>query len=488
MPESRFIRYSVGVVLAVMVAVIVVAWFGLVSEVPDWLVILLFILLGAAVIVMLRRLTQINQALQNAKQYADDLVGSAPDALVIINRSGDIVRANFMAQELFGYSNEELTQLNLSALIPHRFRSQHEKYISHAFGNGKAQPMAARAELLALNKQGEEFPVEIGLSYTSQDGELQSIAAIRDIRKRKQAETRLRLMSKVLEETSEGIMITDSAVRIVDMNEAFCELTGYSREELLGQNPSMLKSGRHDKTFYENLWQNLNEQGHWRGEIWDRRKNGELIPNIVSISAVADSSGEISQYVAVFSDITQIKEKEERLEYMAHYDQLTGLANRMLFHDRLASSMRRVERRGGSCAVLYIDLDGFKPVNDLLGHEVGDVVLKNVGDKIAQVVRGEDTAARIGGDEFVIICNDMQQVEKATVLAARVLESLTFVVDPDGEALPLSASIGIALYPEDGDSVDVLLKHADQAMYYCKHHGKHSYCRFDAELHVLEEK
>lgn len=488
MPESRFICYSVGVVLAVMVAVIVVAWFGVVSEVPDWLVILLFILLGAAVIVMLRRLTQINQALQNAKQYADDLVGSAPDALVIINRSGDIVRANFMAQELFGYSNEELTQLNLGALIPHRFRSQHEKYISHAFGNGKAQPMAARAELLALNKQGEEFPVEIGLSYTSQDGELQSIAAIRDIRKRKQAETRLRLMSKVLEETSEGIMITDSAVRIVDMNEAFCELTGYSREELLGQNPSMLKSGRHDKTFYENLWQSLNEQGHWRGEIWDRRKNGELIPNIVSISAVADSSGEISQYVAVFSDITQIKEKEERLEYMAHYDQLTGLANRMLFHDRLASSMRRVERRGGSCAVLYIDLDGFKPVNDLLGHEVGDEVLKNVGDKIAQVVRGEDTAARIGGDEFVIICNDMQQVEKATVLAARVLESLTFVVDPDGEALPLSASIGIALYPEDGDSVDVLLKHADQAMYYCKHHGKHSYCRFDAELHVLEEK
>lgn len=488
MLESKFIRYSVGVVLAVIITVIIVVWLGVMSEVPDWVVILLFVPLGVAMIVMLRRLTQINLALQNAKQYADDVVGSAPDALLIINQSGDIVRANFMAQELFGYSNEEITQLNLDALIPHRFRSQHQKYISRAFGSGKAQSMTARTELLALNKQGEEFPVEIGLSYTRQDGELQSIAAIRDITRRKQAETRLRLMSKVLEETSEGIMITDSAVCIVDMNDAFCELTGYSREELLGRDPSTFKSGRHDNAFYEQLWQSLREKGQWRGEIWDRRKNGELIANIVSISAVADTSGEVSHYVAVFSDITQLKEKEERLEYLAHFDQLTGLANRMLFHDRLAASMRRVERRGGSCAVLYIDLDGFKPVNDLLGHEAGDEVLKNVGDKLTQVVRGEDTAARIGGDEFIVICNDIQQIEKATVLAARLLESLTFVVDSEGEALPLSASIGIALYPEDGDSVDVLLKHADQAMYYCKHHGKHGYCRFDEKLHSLEEK
>ena len=295
-------------------------------------------------------------------------------------------------------------------------------------------------------------------------------------------------MSKVLEETSEGIMITDSETRMVDMNNAFCELTGYSREELLGQKPSMLQSERHDQAFYQQLWQSLNEQGQWRGEIWDRRKSGELIPNIVSISTVADATGDISHYMAVFSDITQIKEKEQRLEHLAHYDQLTGLANRMLFHDRLAAAMRRVDRHGSSCAVLYIDLDGFKPVNDQLGHELGDEVLTEVGNKIAQVVRGEDTAARLGGDEFAIICNDMQQVDKATGLAARVLESLTFIVDPEGEALPLSASIGIALYPEDGESVELLLKRADQAMYYCKHHGKHGYCRFDQEMHSLEEE
>ncbi len=438
-------------------------------------------------IFMLHRLAKGNEALHNAKQYVDDVIHSAPDALLVINRSGEILSANAKALELFGYSHEEMIVLKLDSLIPARFRQHHGEFVNKAFGSAKSQPMAGRTELLALTKQGEEIPVEIGLSYTGKDGELHSIAAIRDIRSRKQAETRLRLMSKVLEETSEGIVITDNETIIVDMNPAFCELTGYSREELLGWKPSMLKSGRHDQAFYQQLWRSLSEHGHWRGEIWDRRKDGRLIPNIVSISAVSDSLNKVSNYVAVFSDISQIKEKEQRLEQMAHFDQLTGLANRMLFNDRLDSALRRAHRRGGYVAVLYIDLDGFKQVNDRLGHEMGDEVLSKVAKKIKQVIRDEDTAARIGGDEFAIVVNELTQIDEATALTARVLDYLTFVVDPNGEAIPISASIGIAIYPDDADSVESLLRIADQAMYYCKHHGKHDYCRFTKEMADLDK-
>ncbi len=488
MPENRLFRYSLGVVLTVIVAVFMVAWFGVASETRSLLLAMLFILTGGMMMFMLSRLIKSNEALLNAKQNVDDVINSAPDALLVINRSRKIIRANAMAQELFGYSRDEMVGLTLERLIPERYRQQHEHFVSNAFGAEMSQPMTKRSELRALTKLGKEIPVEIGLSYTRQKGELYSIAAIRDIRMRKQAEAHLQLMSKVMEETSEGILITDHDTRIVDMNSAFCERTGYSREELVGQKPSILQSGRHDEAFYHQLWQSMRDHGHWRGEIWDRRKGGGLIPNMVSISAAADSAGVISNYVAVFSDITQIKEKEHRLEQLAHFDQLTGLANRMLFHDRLRAALSRTHRRGGYCAVLYIDLDGFKQVNDHLGHEEGDEVLAKVGRKMTRVVRGEDTAARIGGDEFAIICNDLLQPDEATILAARVLEYLTFVVDPDGEALPISASIGIALYPDDADSVDLLLRCADQAMYHCKHHGKHGYCRFSEEMVALDRK
>ena len=269
------------------------------------------------------------------------------------------------------------------------------------------------------------------------------------------------------------------------MNSAFCRLTGYKREELLGQRPSILSSGRHDQAFYRQMWRHLNKYGNWKGEVWDRRKDGQLIPTLVSLSAVVDEAGQVSHYVAVFSDITLIKEKEQRLEQLAHFDQLTGLANRMLFHDRLRAALRRAHRHDQYCAVLYIDLDGFKQVNDKLGHEVGDEVLIKVARKLTHVIREDDTAARLGGDEFAIIFNELRACKEAEVLAARLLEQLSFDVNAEEEALPISASIGIALYPDHGDSVERLLRCADLAMYYCKHHGKKSYRCFSEEMVAL---
>ncbi len=452
-----------------------------------WLLIPLFVSVGGVVIAMLLRLTQSNVALLNAKQYVDDVIKAAPDALIVVNKSGEILSANIEAQSLFGYSHDEFTGLKLELLLPERFRKQHHGYLKHAFELGKSQPISARKELVALTKQGEEVPVEISLSYTLQNGEVQSIAAIRNVSARKLTERSLRLARKVLDEASEGILITDSETNIIDVNSAFCQLTGYEHDELLGQRPSMLSSGRHDKAFYQQMWHHLNVEGHWKGEIWDRRKDGQLIPNLVSMSRVADEDGRVSHYVAIFSDITQIKEKEQRLEQLAHFDQLTGLANRMLFHDRLRAALHRAHRHDNYCAVLYIDLDGFKQVNDSFGHEVGDNVLIKVANKITQVIREDDTAARLGGDEFVIIFNELHDCKEAEVLAARLLEELNFEVNAGEESLPISASIGIALYPDHGDSVERLMRCADQAMYYCKHHGKNSYRCFSKEITTLAE-
>lgn len=447
-----------------------------------WFVIPFYILAGAMVIFMLQRLNKVNGALQQAKQYADDLLKAAPDALMVVNSSSDIISANIEAQTLFGYSMAELSQLKLEQLLPERFRRTHTDHVKHSFARPKSRALHERSELVALTRDGNEVPIEISLSYTTQNGELLSIAAIRNITARKQIEQRLRLARKVLDDTSEAIMITDGDTHIVDMNEAFCQLTGYENSELLGQRPSILRSGQHDQTFYQQMWHQLNSHGHWKGELWDRRKDGQLVPNLVSISKVTDGNGQATNYVAVFSDITQIKEKEQRLEQLAHFDQLTGLANRMLFHDRLQAALHRAHRQKSGCAVFYIDLDGFKQVNDTLGHEQGDAVLIDAANRINHIVREDDTAARLGGDEFAIVFNQLQENGAAEILAARILEHLTFEINAGAVSLHISASIGIAIYPDHGDSAECLLRCADQAMYYCKQHGKHGFHRFSKDI------
>lgn len=462
---SRSVTSETGHAIAIMLAFM--DW--------GWLSLPVILLVGAIVILMLHRLIKGSEALENARRYADDLLKAAPDALIVVGKDGVIVSANIEAQLLFGYGMNELVGLPLEQLMPERFRHAHSGYVRKAFDLERPRPLDARTELVALTRQGEEFPVEISLSYTIQDGQPLSIAAIRNISARKKAEQHLRLARKVLDEASEGILITDADTRIVDVNAAFCQLSGYTREELLGQQPSMLNSGRHDEEFYRQMWQRIAGDGYWKGEIWDRRKDGQLIPVLVSISAVVEKSGEASHYVALFSDITQIKEKEQSLELMAHFDGLTGLANRMLFHDRLRAALHRAHRKQSCCALFYIDLDGFKQINDQFGHGMGDEVLIKVAGRINQTIREDDTAARLGGDEFAVIFNELSRKDDAEMLAARLLEQLTFDVASGTGRLPISASIGIALYPDDGDSVESLLRCADEAMYYCKRHGKHGY-------------
>lgn len=304
-----------------------------------------------------------------------------------------------------------------------------------------------------------------------------------DITERKQAEETVQLAASVFTHAWEGIMITAPDGTIIDVNDAFSRITSYSREDVLGRNPRLLSSGRQDRAFYANLWGSLIEHGQWSGEIWNRRNNGEVYAVRQTISAVPDAQGITRQYVALFSDITRIKEQEQTLQHIANYDALTGLPNRILLADRLNQGMVQAQRYGRLLAVAFLDLDGFKAVNDEYGHAAGDQLLIAVAASMQQVLRESDTLARIGGDEFVAVLLDLADIQASVPLLARLLAAAAQPVPVGGQALRIAASAGITFYPQ-ADAIDAeqLLRQADQAMYQAKLAGKNRYHLFDTAL------
>lgn len=295
---------------------------------------------------------------------------------------------------------------------------------------------------------------------------------------------RLELAASVFSHAREGILITDAQANIVDVNETFTHITGYSRSEVLGQNPSLLQSGRHGRAFYEQLWNDLKAKGFWTGEIWNRRKNGEIFAEMQTISTVYDRTGKPTNYVSLFTDITQLKEHQQQLEYSAHYDALTRLPNRLLLADRLKQAQVRCHRMNTSLAVLYIDLDGFKSINDNHGHEVGDQLLISVANRWSATLREGDTLARIGGDEFIVILVDLEHSNDYEYILQRLLQAAAEPVNINQQMLRVSASIGVTIYPTDGPDADQLVRHADQAMYLAKQAGKNCFHLFDVAKDV----
>ncbi|HLP98441.1 MAG TPA: EAL domain-containing protein [Sideroxyarcus sp.] len=302
-----------------------------------------------------------------------------------------------------------------------------------------------------------------------------------DVTERKQAEERLRLTAKVFENTLEGITIADRDGNILEVNDAFTRITGYSRDELVGKNPRILQSGRQDADFYKSMWQSILEHGHWRGEVWNRKKDGELLAEILTISAITDNDGTVTNYVGISSDITLLKQHEKQLEHIAHYDALTGVPNRVLLADRLRQALAHSKREGTILAVCYLDLDGFKLVNDTMGHEAGDKVLIEVTRRIKDTIRGDDTVARLGGDEFAVLLLGLRASAECSASLSRLLEAISQPIEIKGRMFEVSASIGVALYPTDEYDADTLLRHADQAMYTAKQSGKNRYHLYDAE-------
>ncbi len=307
--------------------------------------------------------------------------------------------------------------------------------------------------------------------------------ALFDVTSIKAAEERLRQTAIVFDNTTEGIMISDADGHIVAVNRAFTEITGYGADEVLGRNPRLLSSGRHDEAFYRAMWESLKHTGHWRGEIWNRHRNGRVFPVLQTISVVQDERGDTTGYVSMFSDITHIKQTEARLEKLAYHDALTGLPNRLLFDERLEHAIRQAARHGERLAVLYFDLDRFKQLNDTLGHQVGDALLEAIAGRLGKRLRKSDTLSRRGGDEFTVLLENLRQPEQAANVARDILRQLgrPFPL-PTGDTVQTGTSIGISLFPDDGREAHELVERADAAMYEAKAAGGGQYRFYTPEI------
>ena len=292
------------------------------------------------------------------------------------------------------------------------------------------------------------------------------------------------IAASVFDNTSDGIVVTDASASIILVNRAFTETTGYTLEEASGQRPSMLSSGHHQPDFYQSMWQSLKETGAWSGEIWNRRKNGEIYPEWLRISSVRDGQGAVTNYVGIFAEISSQQHLQRQLHQLAYYDALTGLPNRQLFYDRIGQAIVHAKRDGSGFAILFIDLDRFKDINDSLGHSFGDKLLQAAACRIKGVVRETDTVSRLGGDEFTIFLSETGSERDVAAIASSIVQSSEIPLDVDGRKIHLTASVGIARYPNDGRDVDTLVKNADVAMYRAKREGRNRYCFFTSELNV----
>ncbi|MBW9256673.1 MAG: EAL domain-containing protein [Candidatus Thiodiazotropha sp. (ex. Lucinisca nassula)] len=290
------------------------------------------------------------------------------------------------------------------------------------------------------------------------------------------------LANRIFNAFKDGILVTDTKLQIIDVNESFSRVTGYSREEALGQKPQMLSSGRHGREYYERMWQQLEQNGVWQGTIWNRRKNGEIYPEWLSIEALTDRRGDVTHYTAVFSDLSRHKDIHNQIHLMAYYDSLTGLPNRQLFSDRLDLSLSQAKREKQKVALFFMDLDRFKDINDSLGHTTGDQLLNAVANRLTSSLRQSDTIARLGGDEFTVILSGIQDDEKAINVANKILDCFRQPFRVGRRDIHISTTIGISLYPEHSTDSEHLVRHADTAMYQAKEAGKNRFMLYTPQM------
>ncbi len=342
------------------------------------------------------------------------------------------------------------------------------EYRIHRF-DGHARWVMARGKVIDWNDQGQ--PARM-------------IGTLRDITDTKRTEEDLLLHAKVFQGTGEGILITDRFNRIISVNDAFTKITGYSQDEVLGQNPSLLASGRHGSDFYRDQWVVLKATGYWQGEIFNRRKNGEIYPEWLTITVLRKENGDITHFIGTFSDISERKAQAEHIQFLANFDVLTQLPNRQLLKDRVDTAIAGAHRAGSKLALLFLDLDRFKNINDSLGHKVGDALLQGVAERLRATVIDNDTVSRLGGDEFAILLNDLRQGEDAAHMAQRMIDAIIQPYHVEQHELRLTPSIGIAVYPDDGTDFETLIKNADAAMYHAKDSGRNNYQFFTQNMNA----
>ncbi|HJV50955.1 MAG TPA: PAS domain S-box protein [Noviherbaspirillum sp.] len=414
---------------------------------------------------------RIQQQLERQAEEINDLYENAPCGYHSVDRNLVIVKMNHTELEWLGYTREELVgRRTMAELQTEGSKALYLRKFSELIEKRHLRNL----ELEMVRKDGSVMPVLLNASaqYGADGAFLMSRTTVFDITKVAEAQKELRRAAAVFEHTKDAILITDSNGTITAVNRAFSDITGYRPEEVVGKNPRLLKSGRQGSDFYANLWTELDRKGNWQGELWDRRKSGELFPTWQNITAVKDDTGKVTDYISVFSDITTIKDTEQQLVRLAYHDTLTGLANRLLFNDRLDHALRHGRRRQSMVGLLLLDLDRFKLINDTLGHDAGDRLLETVAARLSRSVRGEDTVARLGGDEFAVVMGELDRLEDAAALARKIIDAVAQPIPVGAHVLVTSVSIGISIFPNDGDDKETLYKAADVALYAAKDKGR----------------
>ena len=420
------------------------------------------------------------EIVEKSERYNRMLFEETPLGLALCKMDGTLVDINPAYAKIIGRTIEETLPLSYWDITPEKYLPSEKEQLAQLETTGRYGPF----EKEYAHKNGKLIPVVLTGLLIQQEGENYIWSVVEDISIRKKAQQRLRLLSKAMESSLEGIVITDAKERIAEVNDAYCTITGYSRDEILGKTPRHMQSGYHTPEFYQEMWDAISTTGKWQGEIWDRRKDGEVFAKWLSVSSLKDQDKQITHYVGVFSDITRIKRTEEELRQLAHYDPLTGLANRSLFTTLLGKKIQSSTRDTKAFGVVFLDLDRFKQVNDTLGHQAGDELLITIAERLEQCVRKSDMVSRLGGDEFTILLTEYKGEFNPEIICQRVLESVAKPLVIEEHTVFVSASLGIALYPKDGCTVEDLTKNADTAMYQAKEKGKNRYQFYDETMNA----
>ena len=425
-----------------------------------------------------RELLETKQALEQIRDRYEDVYDFSPMSYLTFDSHSVITELNLAAAAMLGKDRKSLLETSFIDFVSPHSRSNFLAYLRACIAGeeddlaefelelpGGKSIMVKTTKTALISPQGN--PPVCRIAFTE----------VTDYRI---AELKLRLASKVLEHTQEGIVLTDSLKRIIAVNPAFLKTTGYTSEEVIGFTPSILKSGLHDEKFYQDMHDSFVDHDGWKGEIWNKRKNGEIYPEWANIKVIRKINGEVDCYIGLFSDITNQEEMKQKLNELAYYDELTGLANRSLLYDRLQHALVQSRRGGFGMAVLFLDLDHFKEVNDNHGHEVGDLVIKEAADRLTYCLREGDTLSRLGGDEFVAILTNYTDTAVPAQIADRMVRALEKPFLFDNDELYVTTSVGISIFPDDGDEVTILLKNADKAMYCAKSLGRSNFQFFEA--------
>ena len=440
---------------------------------------LLFFLLAFVMILIVGFLYQrARKTYQRLKAFMY-AVENSDNTIVMTDPERNIVYVNEVFEKTSGYNKEEAIGQNPRILKSGIQEDTYYAEMNKVLDQGKKW----EGEFINKRKDGSLFYEKASIVPVIVDGKLTNYLAIKlDITQYVEQQQKLKLSAAVFENTQESILVTDRENRIISVNKAFTTITGYSEKEVLGKNPSILKSGRHDKSFYRKMWLAISQTGKWHGKIYNRTKSGEIIPTWLTISTLYDDEGNLLNYIGMLTDLREIIHSQERAEFLAYHDTLTGLPNRAYFEEHLFQAIEIAQRNATTLAVLFIDLDRFKVINDTLGHDVGDMLLKSVSERIRSTLRKSDMVARIGGDEFIAVLETIHSAEDAAYVCEKILKIITEPLKIGSHTLNISTSIGVALYPDNGTTITDLIKNADNAMYLAKSLGKNNFQFFMPEL------